>query len=788
MTRHLCLLAIAATACGAPLDVDTHSAHVGGYRDQVLTQDDGGGTVEAYDRFGDTLASADFDLDGFDDLVVAAPQEDYGGTDTGHVMVFYGGPTGPGSGGVQWLDPTHFGMLREAYDRFGASAVVGEFGCDNFPDLAIGAPGRTVGGQVGAGRVFVFHGSSSGLEGASSHSQASVSGMSPETNDGFGHALAAGNFNGAGCDDLAVGAPNEGVSGVFGAGAVAVFYGASGGLYSASTEYFTQSSVPGHTNESGDHFGVALAAGNINGSPFDDLIVGVPDQNFGSATDAGMVVAFHGSAAGLLPAQTEVFTMLSVPSQTRDADDRFGSVLAIGDFNANGFDDLAIGVPSKDSSGQSNSGMIAIFRGASQGLLPANVEWLTQNSGDASNEAGDEFGRALAVGDFDDDGFDDLAVGAPGEDIEGRTDNGATFVFFGSNASLSPPRAYYLTQRVFGGVEEDGDGFGDALVAGDFDNDGKDNLAIGAPSESVDGKNAAGAVFAGDIEPALPSLTADAAIVMNRATGRIIGAKNPDKRVPMASTTKIMTALLVYEAVNRGEVTLSSTARVRAAEVDPAIVGTTSVVGFRSGDVVTLGNLLIGLMLPSGNDAAIVLARRVAGSEAAFVARMNARARQLGLDDTSFTSPHGRDPEDFIAGCNGFQPDVTACAHYSTARDMARLADFALNADWRLRNLVATPEARMRWSRGTSTTVFRTFCNSNRHLRGTGLQTCNQSSNFMASAYGVKTGTTDLAGACLVAAANDGSADVISVVLGSTSAQRYADSTTVLNYGLANAP
>ncbi len=787
MTRQPYLLLILAAACGGPLEVDTHTAGVGRFRDQVITQDDGGATVEAYDRFGDTLASADFDLDGFDDLVIGAPSEDYGATDSGHAMVFYGGSTGPGSGGVQWLDVRAFLMYREAYDRFGASAAVGDFDCDGFPDLAVGAPGRTVSGHVGAGQVFVFYGSSAGLEGGTTHSQASVSGMAVETNDVFGYALAAGNFNGAGCDDLAVGAPNEEVSGVLGAGAVAVFYGVPGGLYRAATEYITQSSVPGHGNDAGDHFGLALAAGNFNGDAFDELVVGVPDQDFGSATDAGMVVAFRGAGTGLVPVQTEVLTQLSVPFQTRDAGDRFGSVLAVGDFDGSGFDDLAIGVPSEASSGQTNSGAVAIFRGASAGLVPANVEWLTQISGDENNEAGDEFGHALAVGDFDDDGFDDLAVGAPGEDIEGRTDNGATFVFFGSSASLNPPRAYYLTQRVFGGAEENGDGFGETLIAGDFDNDHKSNLAIGAPSEEVNGRNHAGAVFAGDIEPALPSLTAGAAIVMNRATGRILGAKNPDQRVPMASTTKIMTALLVYEAINRNEISLDSTARVRAAQVDPAIVGTTSLVGFRAGDVVAVRDLLLGLMLLSGNDAALVLARRVAGSEAAFVARMNERARELRLFDTSFTSPHGRDPEDFIAGCSGFQPNVPACAHYSTARDLAHLADAALSADARLRTLVATPETTISWSRGTAT-VVRTFCNTNRHLRGNGVQACNPSGSFMASAYGVKTGTTNLAGACLVAAANDGAADVISVVLGSTSAQRYADSTTVLNYGLANAP
>ena len=209
---------------------------------QLLTQ----GNPEPVDLFGFAVAKGDFNADGFTDLAVGAPSEDVGTAGlAGAVNVFYGS-----ANGLPATSQVRLQSNPENSDRFGSALDAGLFNDDDVMDLAVGAPGETVGGRPDAGAVSVFYGSAGGLPATS---QTLLQG-NPELGDRFGTALVAGFFN-ADQGDLAVGAPGEDVGSAGGAGAVSVFSGTPGGLPTSSRVLLQANS------EVGDQFGSALAAG-----------------------------------------------------------------------------------------------------------------------------------------------------------------------------------------------------------------------------------------------------------------------------------------------------------------------------------------------------------------------------------------------------------------------------------------------------------------------------------------------------------------------------------------------
>lgn len=247
--------------------------------------------------------------------------------------------------------------------------------------------------------------------------------------------------------------------------------------------------------------------------------------------------------------------------------------------------------------------------------------------------------------------------------------------------------------------------------------------------------------------PPPPRLTAAAAILMDWETGQILYEKNALQKRPPASTTKVLTAILALERARLDDlVTISS----RAARVPG------SSMHVRAGETYTLRELLYGLLLHSGNDAAVAIAEHVAGSVEAFAQLMNEKARAIGARSSHFLNPHGL-----------HQP-----GHYSTAYDLALITRYALE------NPVFAEVVRQRSAEVLVGEEVRSLRNTNRLLW------------MYEGADGVKTGTTSAAGACLIASATQSDPEsflpqkLVTVVLDADG--RWRDSIRLLEWGFAN--
>jgi hypothetical protein len=315
----------------------------------------------------------------------------------------------------------------------------------------------------------------------------------PQAGDLFGAVLATGDFNGDGADDLATAMPfDDGLVGepIVDSGTVIVRYGIPGSGLATSLASAVLRQVPFmDPPESRDRFGGALASCDFNGDGFDDLAVGVSEEDHVGRVDAGAVQLHYGGTSGL-NFKPEGFFAQSSPGIPGDAEDgdRFGAALACGDFDADGFDDLAVGAPGEDQEGlltEFGAGMVVLVPGSVIGLRTELATYLTQDvdgvGGDA--EFSDFFSFALAVGDFNRDGFDDLVVGSPGED-EAR---GALHVFFGTVDGITPAASLFWMETFLGGSQAEDDFFGGEFAVADFDGDGFDDLAVGIRDDDLDG-------------------------------------------------------------------------------------------------------------------------------------------------------------------------------------------------------------------------------------------------------------------------------------------------------------
>ncbi len=237
----------------------------------------------------------------------------------------------------------------------------------------------------------------------------------------------------------------------------------------------------------------------------------------------------------------------------------------------------------------------------------------------------------------------------------------------------------------------------------------------------------------------LPYMSAPAYVLMDARTGVVLLGHNMHLRRDPASLTKLMTLLLAYELGRSDE-------RVHVSRKSASTPGSSA--GLRAGEEWTLGDLMIALALPSGNDAAVAIAEHIGGNVAGFSTLMNSRAAMLGMVGATFSNPHG----------------LTAEGHVMTAHDLALLTAHVLSVP-RLRHIVSLREAVIRSVAGRTVTLH----NTNRLLWSDILF------------RGVKTGTTSAAGQCLIAAGRRGTVEIIAVVL--RSGNRWADAERLIRWG-----
>lgn len=318
--------------------------------------------------------------------------------------------------------------------------------------------------------------------------QGAESAGTKEDGDQFGHAVATGDFNGDGYDDLATGAPDEAAGLTADAGSVVINWGSEFGLTHVGAVFLTAASIGG-TNSSGAHFGFAMVSGDFNQDGYDDLVVGAPGETVSGLTDAGRIYLLRGGATGLSLFNTHT---QSAVGEVVEAGDRWGESFAVGNFNgdAGPYPDLAVGSPGEDS----QRGMVAQFIGSSLFLLSPNSTTFRLSSFGIVGSSLDRFGHSLAAGNLFGDSRDDLAVSAPNRTISGNNVAGAVHLLRGTSTGLDLAGLSTLTAAGYDNMQVGGL-FGTGLSAGRFFGGSFDALAVGEPGKTFGSRQYTGRVL-----------------------------------------------------------------------------------------------------------------------------------------------------------------------------------------------------------------------------------------------------------------------------------------------------
>jgi hypothetical protein len=416
-----------------------------------------GGLPQEGVRFGAAMIAGDFDADGRFELVIGEPG--YSPTESvdesGEIAVLE--LEAGGSGYMDWdgifLSQDSPGMpeVAESGDWFAESFAVGRFNGDAYPDLAIGMPHENLETEVpaflDAGAVIVLYGGVAGLSTAGSQVFTEEAGLGgAQSGAFFGRTLAAGDFDGDGFDDLAIGAPLRDVDAGGGlqadAGEVVILRGTMTGLTTAGYQRRNDSHFGGAV-QAGDSFGAALAAADFSADAhclaidcYADLAIGVPGQLDLGHPESGKVLVVYGSATGLDPEiRQSLYQDLLFDGGSEPADDdRFGEVLTAGALRGPYARDLAIGVPREDVDGNENRGMVHLVFGGPAGLLSYSGQFVVQRQGLASWPPGvrERFGGALAIADLNGDLHGDLAIGIPWRNVGAVAGAGMVQVLYGA--------------------------------------------------------------------------------------------------------------------------------------------------------------------------------------------------------------------------------------------------------------------------------------------------------------------------------------------------------------------
>ncbi|MBT6619656.1 MAG: T9SS type A sorting domain-containing protein [Gemmatimonadetes bacterium] len=449
---------------------------------------------------GYSLATGDINADGFDDIVIGARESSPGGRFiAGAVYLVLGSASLPAT--VNLANASEFAMViqgADAYDRLGTSVAVGDVNMDSYDDIIVGASTSNVGSVNGAGKAYLFYGGPTATLPAIVDLNASTANVIVQiwgsgTSEGLGTAVASGDLNGDGYDDMIVSAGNGDGLGRDGAGRTHVVFGKPDlgpNLVidlSTGTDTTDITIVGSVTN---DEAGAALSTGDIDADGYDDLLIGAPSSSLNGGSSGGLFVVFGGSA---LSDSLDLAIDTDMELRGETAANLFGFAVESDDFNQDGYDDILVGAPGWST----YSGRTYVFYGGDRPTLPTLIDLspgaatpvtpgLTVTGPPISFS-----GRSLTTANFDGDGFTEIITGAPLVAPGGRANAGAAYGVYGGpllsgSIDLTAPN---------GGIEIYGDLAGGVLAylamsAGDINGDGVEDVILTAPGASGSGHQA----------------------------------------------------------------------------------------------------------------------------------------------------------------------------------------------------------------------------------------------------------------------------------------------------------
>ncbi|MER5477357.1 VCBS repeat-containing protein [Streptomyces sp. NPDC002734] len=412
---------------------------------------------------GTVASQADFDNDGIADVASSATATVAGKAEAGQVVVAYGvRGTGLTTARKALVSQDTSGVpgSAETGDRFGDESAYADFDGDGYDDLAVGAPGEDLGTDKDAGMVTILWGSANGITGAGA---VQIDDPASSSHDQWGRLLAAGDFDGDGKQDLAVGTSKSKVY-VFKGGISRK--GASGSRQTVQTPIMTGATP------------FSLTAGNVNGDPATDLVVGGYEPTEGWTRNFLLL----GTGSGLDASGYQEM--------------RPGIISGVGDINHDGYGDIVSGAmwnaANEDGTTtpySAKGGKVWITYGSQYGV--GTVQGITQDTSGipGTSESNDMFGHELDLGDVNGDGFLDLAIGVVGENVDGVTDTGSVLVLYGKASGISGTGTQYIDQNTAGvpGSNEKGDMFGIDVKLDDVNGDAKADLVVGSGENDYNG-------------------------------------------------------------------------------------------------------------------------------------------------------------------------------------------------------------------------------------------------------------------------------------------------------------
>jgi len=408
-----------------------------------------------------TVPQADFNGDGIGDVAFSAAGAYVNGHKTaGQVVALYGTSTGVSSAKRSTISQNTTGVpgTAEDGDGFGSETAYADFNGDGYDDLAVGTPREKVGDDTAGGALAILWGSASGLTGKSSD----VPDPAASSHDLWGKTLAAGDFDGDGKADLAVGSSTN------------TIYVYKGGFSTSGTPGGRYTIKPPIQSGSPSYGPMNLTAGDVNGDHRTDLVV----DGFETNTSYGWNTNYYvpGTASGLSVSSAQTL--------------KPGIITAIGDVNGDGFSDIVSGAEWDSTTGDgttvpnsADGGKVWVTYGSASG--PASSTGITQNTGSVpgTSEKTDYFGYELDLGDINGDGYQDLVVGVAGETIDGVTDAGMVTVLYGSASGVntaSGAQAFAQSTPGVPGDDEKYDSLGLDVKLDDVTGDGKADLLAGS--------------------------------------------------------------------------------------------------------------------------------------------------------------------------------------------------------------------------------------------------------------------------------------------------------------------